>query len=159
MKRTIAVAVACLGTAAALLPAADFHPLKVKTGLWQMTQTSTWTGLPQQWAAVIKNGKTINYKSCVKAKDLTTNPWTDGDDSKCVWKVLKSDGTDMEVTATSCELGKELGMTTEGTGKIHVVDSENGTGTMDMTISGNGQTIKGHSAYTGKWIDASCPAH
>ncbi|HKV81907.1 MAG TPA: DUF3617 family protein [Candidatus Sulfotelmatobacter sp.] len=159
MKRAIAVAVACLGAAAALLAAADFQPLKVKTGLWQMTQTSTWTGLPQQWAAVIKNGKTINYKSCVKAKDLTTNPWTDGDDSKCVWKVLKSDGTDMEITGTSCELGKEWGMTTEGTGKIHVVDSENGTGTMNMTISGNGQTIKGRFAYTGKWIDASCPTH
>src|SRR5260370_15787351 len=101
MKRTIVVAVVCLGTAAALVAAADSQTLKVKTGLGQMTQTSTWAGVPQQWAAVIKNGKTINYKSCVKAKDLTTNPWTDGDDSKCVWKVLKSDGTDMEVTAKS----------------------------------------------------------
>jgi hypothetical protein len=117
------------------------------------------TGLPQQWAAVVKNGKTINYKSCVRAKDLTTNPWTDGDDSKCGWTVLKSDGTDMEIKATSCELGKEWGMITEGIGKIHVVDSENGTGSVDMTITGNGQTIKGHSAYTGKWIGASCPAH
>jgi hypothetical protein len=83
-----------------------------------------WPSFPEQWAAVVKNGKTINYKSCVKAKDLTTNPWTDGDNSKCVWKVLKSDGTEMEITATSCALGKEWGMATEGTGKIHVVDSE-----------------------------------
>src|SRR5580765_6505268 len=114
MRRAIAVAVLGLATAAALVAAANSQPLKVKTGLWQMTQTSTWTGLPQEWAAVVKNGKTVNYKSCVRAKDLTTNPWTDGDDSKCVWTVLKSDGTDMEIKATSCEFGKEFGMTTEG---------------------------------------------
>lgn len=158
MKRTMAVAVVCLGAAAALL-AAEFQPLKVKTGLWQMTQTANWTGVPQEWAAIFKNGRTTNYKSCVKAKDLTTNPWTDGDNSKCVWTVLKSDGTDMEIKATSCELGKESGMTAKGVGKIHVVDSENGTGSVDMTITGNGQTIQGHFDYSGKWIGSSCPAH
>ena len=77
MRRAIAVAVLGLATAAALVAAANSQPLKVKTGLWQMTQTSTWTGLPQEWAAVVKNGKTVNYKSCVRAKDLTRRPEED----------------------------------------------------------------------------------
>ena len=43
-------------------------------------------------------------------------------------------------------------------GKIHVVDSEHGTGSVDVTLLGNGMNAKGHVDMTGKWIGATCPA-
>src|SRR5437879_5859620 len=122
MKRAIAVTVTCLMTSLALTAAEDVQPLNAKTGLWQMTETINWTGLPPQYAAAMRNGQTKNYTSCVKTKDLSSNPWAGGSKERCVWTVLKSTGTDMEVQGTSCEMGKELGMTSEVHGTIHVSD-------------------------------------
>jgi len=158
MRKAITVGVICLGGFLAFAAAADFHPLKVKTGLWQMTETVTWTGLPPQLAAAMRNGNTLKYKTCVKTTDLNTNPWTGGSGEKCVWTVLSSTGTDMEIKGTSCDLGKDYGMTSEVHGKIHVLDSENGTGSFAVSLTGNGQKMDGHASYTGKWIGPSCPA-
>ena len=158
MRMAIAVGVICLGGFLAFAATENFHPLNVKTGLWQMTETVTWTGLPPQLEATMRNGNTLKYKTCVKAKDLNTNPWTNGSGEKCVWTVLNSTGTDMEVKGTSCDLGKDYGMTAEVHGKIHVLDSESGTGSFAVTLTGNGQTMNGHASYTGKWIGPSCPA-
>jgi len=158
MRKPLSVAVICLLASVAFAATLEFQPLKVKTGLWQMTETVTWTGLPPQMAAMMRNGQTRTYKSCVKAKDLNTNPWAEGSGEKCTWTVLNSTGTDMEVRGTSCDLGKDYGMTADVHGKIHVQDSENGTGSMAVTLTGNGQTMNGNASYNGKWIGASCPA-
>ena len=158
MRKAITTGVICVGAAVVLLAADKVQPLNVKTGLWQMTQTITWTGLPPQMAAMMKNARPVNYKSCVKEKDLSTNPWASGSEEKCTWTALKSNGTDMDVQATSCEMGKEWGMTSDVHGTIHVLDSENGTGKFDITMTGNGQTMKGHATYIGKWVAGSCPA-
>ena len=155
MRRAIAVAVICL--AASLATAAgDVHPLNVKTGLWQMTEVVTWTGLPPQYAAMMKNAQPIKYKSCVKEKDLTSNPWSN-EREKCAWTTLKSSSTDMELQAKSCQMG-EFG-TADIHGTIHAIDSENGTGAFDIVLTANGQTMNGHATYTGKWAAASCPAN
>lgn len=159
MHKTLAIPAICLAVSLAFAAAEDIQPLKVKTGLWDMNQTTTWTGLPPQFAAMMKSGQTIHYKSCVKPKDLITNPWADGSGEKCSWKVLNSTGTDMEVQSMSCDLGKNFGMTAATHGKIHVIDSENGTGTFDITLTGNGQTMNGHASYTGKWSGPTCPAN
>ncbi|HEY0747607.1 MAG TPA: DUF3617 family protein [Steroidobacteraceae bacterium] len=158
MNKTIGIALMGLGLSAGLVAAQGLQPLKVKTGLWQMTQSVTWSGAPPQYAAAFRNGQ-HNYKSCVKAKDLGTNPWADGAGVKCTWSVLSSTGTDMEVKGTSCDFGKEYRMTADVHGKIHVVDSENGTGSQDIILNGNGLVVTGHATYTGKWIGASCPAN
>jgi hypothetical protein len=145
--------------ATALLAANDFTPLKAKTGLWQMTETVKWTGLPPQFAALLKDGQPVTYKSCVKPKDLSTNPWSDGSRDKCHWTAVNSTGTDMEVQGSACDLGKDYNMTAKVHGKIHVFpDSEHGTGTFDVTLTGNGMMATGHASYTGKWIGATCPA-
>ena len=159
MRKAFAAALVCLLTALVFAATGDLKPLNVKTGLWQMTETVTWTGLPPQLASVMKNGQPRNYKSCVKEKDLSTNPWAEGSGEKCVWSVLNSTGTDMEVRGTSCDLGKEYGMTADVHGKIHVLDHENGTGAFAVTLTGNGQTMKGNASYTGKWVSATCPAN
>lgn len=156
MKKIVASIL--LGTAVTLAIAASLHPLNVKPGLWQMTVTSTWKGLPPQFASAMASGRTRTYQTCVKPEDLSTNPWSEGSGEKCTWSVLNSTGTDMEVRGTSCEMGSEYGMTSEVHGKIHVIDSENGTGSFDVTMTGNGRTMSGHSSYTGKWVGSSCPA-
>ena len=129
-------------------------PLNAKTGLWQMTQTVTWTGLPPQMASAMN--RTTTYKSCITTKDLSTNPWSNGSHDNCTWTVLHSTGSDMEVKGTSCDLGKDYAMKADVHGTIHLSDSENGTGTMAVTLTGNGQTMNGNASYTGKWIGASC---
>lgn len=155
MRKVIAVAMICLGTSLAFAATGDIQPLKVKTGLWQMTQKVTWSGLPPQYAAALQNGVPTQYKSCVKTTDLIKNPWANGSGHKCTWTVLNSNGTDMEVQGACDAKG---GSTMEMHGKVHAVDSENGTGTVDITLTMNGMTAKGHASYTGKWIAATCPA-
>ena len=154
--RTKIVALISLGTIMAAAVAASLQPLKVKTGLWQMVETVTWTGLPPQMAAAMGNGRTHSYQSCVKPEDLSSNPWANGSHESCMWTVLNSTGTDMEVRGTSCDMGR--GVAAELHGKIHVLDSENGTAAFDLLVNANGQTMNGHASYVGKWIGSSCPA-
>ena len=156
MRRTV-VALSLLGTTVAVAVAASFHPLNVNTGLWQKAETTTWTGLPPQLESAM-NGRTHHYQSCVKPEDLTTNPWADGSRESCKWTVIKSTGSEMEVRGTSCDMGNQYGMTAEVHGKIHVLDSEDGTGSFDIAMTGNGQTVNGHASYTGKWVGPTCPA-
>lgn len=164
MRKAIGVAVICLAASLAFAATGKIEPLKARTGLWQMTKTINWTlppQLPPQYAAVLQrqNGVPDKYKSCVKQENLTSNPWSEGTGEKCTWTVLKSTGTDMEIQG-SCDLSREWDMpaTAEGRGKIHIVDSENGTGSEDFTVTVNGMTAKGHASYTGKWIGATCTA-
>jgi hypothetical protein len=146
----------CWIAAVMFTAAQQMQPLNAKAGLWQITQTATWTGLPPQLQTVLQNGKTTTYNSCVKTTDLSTNPWADGSGQHCRWTVLKSTGSDMEVQGTSCDLGAQYGMSSEIHGTIHLLDPDNGTGSMTITMTGNGQTLNGQASYTGKWIGARC---
>ena len=153
MHKAIVVGVICLALSLAFTQTQTSQPLNAKTGLWQISETVTWTGLPPQYAAMMGNGRAHNYKSCIKAKDLSSNPWAEPG-RHCSWTTLKSNGTDMEVRGTSCQLGN--GMTADAHGTIHLADSENGTGSFDLTLTSNGQTMKGHASYAGKWFGATC---
>ena len=155
MNRAI-IAVTVLGASLTTAVSATFQPLAVKTGLWQMAATATWAGLPPQLQSAF-GGRSHSYQSCVTPADLKTNPWANGSEEHCTWTVLSATATDMEVKGTSCDLGKDFGMSAEVHGKIHVVDPTDGTGTFDITLTGNGQTITGHTSYIGKWVSANCP--
>jgi len=39
-----------------------------------------------------------------------------------------------------------------------VLDPEDGTGSFDIALMGNGQAMNGHVSYMGKWVGPSCPA-
>ena len=159
MRRKLSVAVVCLLASVGSASTQTFQPLKAKTGSWQVTETVVWSGLPPQMAAIMKLAPAARtYKSCVTTSDLSTNPWAAGSDDKCTWTVLNSTGSDIEVRGASCDLGKNFGMTADVRGTIHVQDLEHGTGTMAITLTGNGQTINGNASYTGKWIGANCSA-
>jgi hypothetical protein len=93
------------------------------------------------------------------AKDLNSNPWVNGPDEKFTWTVVTSTGSDLEIKGTSCELGKEEGMSTNVDLKLHAVDSENVKASMQGTSTGNGQTVNVSGVFTGKWMGSSCPAN
>lgn len=162
MRRVSVLSVFCIlatGLLAQETAPSNFTPLNAKTGLWQMTEAITWVGLPPQVAASLNNGHaSLNYKSCVKPKDLSTNPWAEGSGHKCHWTALSSTGSDMEVRGEGCDMGRDWGMTADIKGTIHLSDSQDGTGTFDIVLTGNGQTMHGHATYTGHWVSASCPA-
>lgn len=137
-----------LFSATILFAGNGYQPLNVKPGLWHVTGSNQFMGNPMK----------TDYKKCITAKDLNTNPFTNGPDEKCNWTVVTSTGTDMEVKGTGCEAGKEYGMTTSVDLKLHAADNENVTGSLQGTSTGNGQTVNLSGNYTGKWLSASCPA-
>ena len=156
MRNRLLIVVSASAASAVLAATTTLQPLNVKTGLWRITKSVTWTGLPPQMAAM-KTGQTQTYNSCVTAKDLNSNPWANGSGDTCTWTVLNSTSTDMEVQAAGCSFGNS-GMTGGVHGTIHIIDPQNGTGSMAITVTGNGQTMNGVATYTGKWVSASCPA-
>jgi|SRR5579872_4908513 len=158
MRRTLAVTVTGLFVFVGVATTQTLQPLKAQTGQWQITAMVSWSGLPPQMAAMMTAAVPTTYKSCVAAKDLSTNPWSNGSGNKCPWKVLNSTGSDMEVQATSCNLGNNAGMKMDIHGTIHLQDSEHGTAMMTMTLTSNGQTANGTASYTGAWIGATCSA-
>jgi Protein of unknown function (DUF3617) len=140
---------AILFTATILFAANSYQPLNVKPGLWHVTGTNQFMG----------NTTKTDYKNCITAKDLNSNPWVNGPDEKCTWTVVTSTGSDIEIKGTSCELGKEYGMSTNVDVKLHAVDSENVKASMQGTATGNSQTVNVSGTFTGKWMSSSCPAN
>jgi len=179
MKRVLIIGAACLSAAVAAAGAKP-QPLHVKTGLWQVTQTTTINGgagalppdmqarmaqVPPEERARLEAAMkerfggaphTTTFNSCVTEKDLENQPWSSG--SKCNWTVITSTGTDMEARGTSCELGKEEGMSSEIHIKIHVIDPGYAKATFDGKATGNGQTFTLSGTHTAKWIGVTCPA-
>lgn len=155
MKRSIVIGTTLLAGYVATAVTQSVQPLAASTGLWQMSQTTTWTGLPPEMASMMASGKSHSYTSCVKPEDLTSNPWQQGSKENCTWTVLTSTATDMELKGTGCSIGMQ-GMTVDVHGKIHLSDPKNGTGSFDISMAGNGQGAQGHTVYVGKWIGAVC---
>ncbi len=152
MSKTLFVSMVCLLASAAFTAGGKFEPLNVKTGLWQVTETYSATGLP----AGIPANHTNNYKTCITKKDLDSNPFRERDD-KCSWTVMNSTASDMEVSGTACDMG-EQGMTADIHLKLHVVDAEHVQGLGDWKANGGGMSMSGKATGNGKWISASCPA-
>jgi Protein of unknown function (DUF3617) len=144
--RKMILLVAVLSSAAILLAASDLQPLNLKTGLWQVTMTSTINGLPTP--------NTNTYKSCVKKEDLDKYPFTDPQ-AKCTWTVQSSTGRKMDASGTC---------TPQNEGKVtfaihlEAVDSENVKGTGQLTVNGPAGNMSGNYSGTAKWIGATCPA-
>ncbi len=181
MRKVLSATVICLLAGVVLLAAGKVQPLNVKTGFWQISMSTTMSGLPEippemqarldqmtaeqraKIDAMMKSRlgtpQTSSYKKCVTKEELESNAWNKPEE-KCDWTVVTSTGSDMEVKTTACTAGKNQGMMQTNVDlKIHVVDSENVQATMQLTSNGNnGTTMVGSGTYTGKWLGASCPA-
>ena len=151
MRKALLVGAACL-VASAAMGSGKYEPLNIKTGLWQVTETWTATGLPNGMSIP---PHTTTYKNCITAKDLATNPFNDRE-AKCSWTVLNSSATDMELKGTGCALGRNDDMKANVHLKLHVVDPEHVTGSGEWTGTGNGQSISGSASGSGKLVSASC---
>lgn len=146
----IFLAVVCLLSSAAVAGSGKYQPLNIKPGEWEITESFSGTGLPDEGRA-----HTITYKNCVTSKDLNTNPFNDRD-QKCVWNVVNSTGNDMEIRASECSLDPNQGMPASVHMKLHVVDSEHVKGTGEWTVNINGQSLNGSATGSGRWIGAKC---
>jgi hypothetical protein len=159
MRRTLLIVAICLGVSVVLGATTQMQPLNAKTGLWRMTKSVKWSDLPPQLAAMMKAAPQVTtYNSCVTTTDLNGNPWAKGSGDNCTWTVVSSTSSDMEVRGTGCSFGNNADSTGDVHGQIHLLDSENGTGSMTVTVTTNGQTMRGVASYTGKWVAASCSA-
>ena len=130
--------------AATVVAAADLQPLNVKTGLWQVTTTTTVQGMPAPL--------TQTYKSCVT--DTNKYPFPDRD-NECTYKVQSSTSTHMEVSG-NCQY--QTGEKADFKIRLDVDDSEHAHGAGQATIAGPAGTMHGDYSGKGKWIAARCPA-
>ena len=72
--------------------------------------------------------------------------------------ILKSSSNELDVHGTGCRMGKNEGLNTEVTYKIHASDSEHVQATMHGTGTGNGVNATLNGTYSGKWIGGACPS-
>ena len=145
--RKMMMLLGAISLATTVLVAADnVQPLNVKTGLWQVTMTSTIQGMgaPQ----------THTYKSCLTKENLNEYAFADPENN-CTYKVQSSTGSHMDVSG-SC-LPNEGGKA-DFKIQLTAVDSEDVTGTGQLTLAGPQGVLHGDYAGKSKWIGASCPA-
>jgi hypothetical protein len=131
---------------ATAVEAAGMEPLNIKTGLWQVTMTSTISRLPEP--------NTSTYKSCLKREDLGRYPFADPE-ANCTWNVVSSTGSNMEADGTCMPgaLGK-VGFKM----RLEVGSPESVSGTGQLVVDGPAGTMSGTYAGSAKWLQATCPA-
>lgn len=145
---------------------ANFQPLAIKTGLWEVTYSRSANGdvpmpagfasklTPEQRAryeAAMKEKSSHTYKSCVKKEDINGSLLKN--DQKCDITILKSTSTELD-GKMACDM--EEGMRGSGTMKMHVVDSGHTQGVTHMTMTGGGRTFNTDATISSKWIGSDC---
>jgi hypothetical protein len=153
--------------------AADFEPLKVKTGQWQVTLTGQTTGTPpipdevlrrlsqeqrDKLQQSIQSGGASGTKRVVKTcvtKDKLDKPFSLGDESKaCTRTLVTSSGAKQEIRV-ECAQGATK---SSGSVMVNAVDSENVKGTMQMSATNGSNTMKMNYDFVAKWLAPACPA-
>jgi hypothetical protein len=148
--------------------AADYAPMDVKTGVWEVTITTQTKGsipesllsnLPPDQRARIEaamkqqfgSPRTTTHRSCVKKEDLS-KPLFDQDQKTCKATLVSASSTKRE-SRVECKEAEGVG---SGTLRIEATNSEavKIAGTVAFNAGGNGfnTVING----TAKWISAVC---
>jgi hypothetical protein len=169
MRKALMVTCLCLSASAAL---AQLQALNVNTGSWEVTEVSSVNAsLPPEMQAMLSRlppaqqealkqrfggaPQTNTYKSCITQSDLDRTPF-ENPDQKCEWTTRSSTGTDMVLRGT-CEAGNSGGARANIDMRIHVVDAQNATGTVQLNAaSGNGTAVNTNATFTGRWIGPTC---
>lgn len=170
MRKTLMVGFLCLSASAAAV--AQLQALNVKTGSWEVTQVSSANvSLPPAMQAMLSQlppaqqeamkqrfggvPQTNSYKSCVTQADLAKTPF-ENPKQKCDWATRTSTATDMVLRGT-CETANGGGERVNIDMRIHAVDAENTTGTVQVNATGgNGATMNSNATLTGKWVGPTC---
>ena len=179
MRKAVVIGLFCFLTTPIFAQGGKLQRMNVKTGLWQVSSTTTMSGAPpitpemqarldqmspeqrarieaQMKSAFGGTPQTNTYKKCVTEKDLDRNAFGKNDE-KCNWTVVNSTSSEMEVRAPSCNVG-EKGTNADVDVKIHALDPENVRATSHIILTGSGRTMTSDSTMTGKWLGSSCPA-
>jgi hypothetical protein len=148
------------------------QPVNVKTGLWEMTMTTTTSGTmpispefaakltPEQRAkmeAAMKANsgektRTITYKDCMTKEKLQKGADFGKTDPKCPPTVATSTASSIDVRF-SCE---QAGVKTSGTIHFDALNPENIRGSGQTSATSGGNTMNAKMGWTGKWIAAAC---
>jgi len=146
---------------------ANYQPLGIKTGLWEVTYSRRANGevpipaeyisrlTPEQRArfeAAMKENSTHTYKSCVKKEDVDGSLLNSKNNRDCNVTILKSTSTELD-GKMACNME---GMNGNGTMNMHVIDSEHTKGVTHMTMTGNGKTFNTDATISSKWISSDC---
>ena len=169
MRKALMVACLCLSASAVL---AQSQALNVNTGSWEVTEVSSVNAsLPPEMQAMLSRlppaqqeamkqrfggaPQTNTYKSCITQSDLTKTPF-ENPKEKCEWTTRTSTGTDMVLRGT-CEAGNRGGERANIDMRIHVIDAQNATGTVQLNgAAGNGATMNSNATFTGRWVGPAC---
>lgn len=169
MRKCLIIGFLCLSASAAL---AQLQALNVKTGSWEVTEVSSANvSLPPEMQAMLSRlppaqqeamkqrfggaPQTNTYKSCITQADLDRTPF-ENPRQKCEWTTRTSTATDMQLRGT-CEAANDGGARANIDMRIHVVDSENTTGTVHLNVAGGiGPTMNTNATFTGKWAGPTC---
>ncbi len=174
MARTSLLHISCLGAAlfGATVWAADFTPLNVKTGEWEVTMTGESTGqlpipqamldklTPEQRAkmeAAMKarggpGARPTVHKSCLR-KEKLDKPFGDNEERKsCKQTIVTSSGTKQEIHMECAQGGGQQ----TGTLKLEAVDSSTVKGVMQMTASSEGRSMNMNYDFSAKWLGPVC---
>lgn len=150
------------------------QPLNVKPGLWETTTSMNRAGhmpipdstlaklTPEQRArleAAMKaqannRSNTTTHKNCVTKEQIAKAEGMGENRPECTHKVVSSSSRRLEMHMVC----SGEGMKGEGTMEIVAVDSENTTGKVHVTVTGDGnsQPMNIDSSFTSKWLGASC---
>jgi hypothetical protein len=152
-------------------------PPNIKTGLWEITETHTMTGMPAmpaippealanmspeqraQVEASMKDSfggkpKTTTRKYCVTKEKLEKDAVFADNRNECTRTVMNSSSTMTEVKIHCAEKD----MTSDGTFKFEALSPENVKGAVRMVMTGKGQLQPMHMDFdfTSKYLGAAC---
>ena len=174
IARTSFIHVSYLGAAlfGATVWAADFTPLNVKTGEWEVTTTGGSTGqipipqamldkmTPEQRAKIeaamkargAPGNRTTVRKSCLRKENLD-KPFGDDEARKSCKQTIVTSSTTRQEVHLECANG---GGQQTGTFKLEAVDSGTVKGAMQLTASNGGQSMNINNDFAAKWLGPVC---
>ena len=170
--RTTIIVVLILTASFSVLAADKYVPLNVKAGLWEVTMTSTISGLPPIPAATLDKltpeqratieermkampsqaGKPSTYKNCLTQDDLNKGFSLDRNPKSCKYTILSSTKTELAMHMDCTD--KDMAM--QGQGRFEVIDSGDVKGHFQGSATGNGRTMNSEATYRAKWISPVC---
>jgi len=148
------------------------QPLNVKTGLWEVTTTTTRSGemplpadllaklTPEQRAKMEETSKansseltrSTTRKSCLTKEKLETGAAFHEDRKSCGLTIVTSTSSKLE-TRVQCDVE---GVKNVGTFQVEALSQESVKGAVHMTTSGGDHTLIMTSSFTANWIAPAC---
>jgi Protein of unknown function (DUF3617) len=171
--RTVFLLAVIVCVSLALWAGDNIVPLNVKLGLWEMTMTSSMTGMPAMPAippdvlakmppeqrarmeAVTKQGGTGGptvIKQCVTKEKLDKNSAFNPNRGECTHTVVSSGASKLEMKF-HCQ---EKQSSTDVTVLVEAIGSDNVKGTMHGVINSDGKTMNMNSTFSSKYLGPAC---